>query len=122
MAYITTLISRHPHASCIVSFTLSLPTALIKRVSAPLQDVIEYRIAHFTETPGENPVVRMPESNNMDTWEEIFLAGVVRIPQEQARRLAEPSLPIPGDEDYYMISIEVFRQLHCLVRAIILCV
>ena len=27
------------------------------------------------------------------------------------------TLPIPGDHGHYMVSIAVFHQLHCLVRA-----
>jgi len=36
--------------------------------------------------------------------------GMVQIPKEQARLLAEPTAAIPGDEENYALSIEVFHQ------------
>jgi len=47
-------------------------------------------------------------------WEDLFQWGMVQIPKEQARLLAEPTAAIPGDEENYALSIEVFHQLHCL--------
>ena len=34
---------------------------------------------------------------------------------EEATQLEELTAPIPGDEDHYIVGIDVFHQLHCLV-------
>lgn len=42
--------------------------------------------------------------------------GVSRIPKETAAKLVNYTIPIPGDPGYYIISLNVFHQLHCLVN------
>lgn len=41
--------------------------------------------------------------------------GVSRISKDQARLLPNKTSAIPGDEDGYIVGLEVFHQLHCLV-------
>jgi hypothetical protein len=31
-------------------------------------------------------------------------------------QLPNRTAPIPGDEDHYIVGLDVFHQLHCLVR------
>lgn len=38
-----------------------------------------------------------------------------RIPKSQAALLPNKTAPIPGDDGYYIITLDVFHQLHCLV-------
>lgn len=45
------------------------------------------------------------------------IVGISRISASEARRMANKTLPIPDDNDHYIISLSVFHQLHCLVRA-----
>jgi hypothetical protein len=42
--------------------------------------------------------------------------GISRITKDQARLLPNKTSAIPGDEDGYIVGLEVFHQLHCLVR------
>lgn len=45
------------------------------------------------------------------------VVGVHRIPKEEAALLPNKTAAIPGDPDgYYIAELEVFHQLHCLVR------
>ena len=41
--------------------------------------------------------------------------GIVQIDKSDALRLPNHTLNIPGDKDHYIVGIEVFHQLHCLV-------
>lgn len=44
--------------------------------------------------------------------------GTSRIPRAMAERLPNKTAEIPGDPDgYYMVGVEVFHELHCLVCA-----
>ena len=42
--------------------------------------------------------------------------GVIKVSGVDAERLPNATLRIPGEEDGYIVGIEVFHQLHCLVR------
>ena len=39
-----------------------------------------------------------------------------RIHRDEAAQLTNLTVPIPDDEDHYIIGLDVFHQLHCLVR------
>lgn len=43
--------------------------------------------------------------------------GVIKIPKSDAERLPNKTLPIPGEDDGYITGLEVYHQLHCLVRS-----
>jgi hypothetical protein len=51
-----------------------------------------------------------PTSNNI--WQKV---GISRIPKSSAAQLVNKTVPIPGDPGYYVVSLNVFHQLHCLV-------
>lgn len=38
-----------------------------------------------------------------------------KIPREQAAQLTNLTINIPGEEDHYLVGLDVFHQLHCLV-------
>ncbi|QLI69052.1 Oxidase ustYa [Metarhizium brunneum] len=40
--------------------------------------------------------------------------GVSRIPRSSASQLLNKTVPIPNDEGYYVVSLNVFHQLHCV--------
>lgn len=46
----------------------------------------------------------------------IYLAGIgiVKIDEVSAKRLPNKTLPILGDDGYYIVEIDVFHQLHSL--------
>jgi len=48
-----------------------------------------------------------------------ILVGVSRITKEEASHLTNHTTRLPGDEDHYVVQLDVFHQLHCLVRQII---
>ena len=46
--------------------------------------------------------------------------GISRIPKSSAAQLVNKTVPIPDDPDHYVVSLNVFHQLHCLVSASLL--
>lgn len=47
----------------------------------------------------------------------LHLVGVSRITKEEAYQLVNQTYRLPGDEDHFVIQLDVFHQLHCLVCA-----
>lgn len=43
--------------------------------------------------------------------------GISKIPRSQAVLMANRTVAIPGDEGNYVVALNVFHQLHCLVRS-----
>ena len=43
--------------------------------------------------------------------------GLSRISKAESKKLANWTEPIPGDESHYVISLDVFHQIHCLVSS-----
>lgn len=43
------------------------------------------------------------------------LVGLSKIPLESAAQLVNRTVPIPGDPGQYIVSLDVFHELHCLV-------
>jgi hypothetical protein len=49
-------------------------------------------------------------------FDRIILVGVSRIPKQEAAKLPNKTSPIPGDPGFYIVELDVFHELHCLVR------
>ena len=57
-----------------------------------------------------------PNDEVGQAWRELYIdIGVIKIPKEDAEKLPNQTLPIPGEEDGYIVGLEVYHQLHCLV-------
>lgn len=48
------------------------------------------------------------------------LVGVSAIPKSEAAKLAGHTLRFSDDPDNYVVILDVFHQLHCLVRTVCL--
>ncbi|KAK3351077.1 hypothetical protein B0H65DRAFT_567985 [Neurospora tetraspora] len=57
-----------------------------------------------------------PPNDEVDkAWRDLYIdIGVIKIPKEDAEKLPNQTLPIPGEEDGYIVGLEVYHQLHCL--------
>ncbi|KAJ4470468.1 hypothetical protein J3R30DRAFT_3808153 [Lentinula aciculospora] len=66
----------------------------------------------LTEYQGE------PSPELDEKWEELYACkckyAISRVPREEAKKLTDKTVPIPGDESNYIVGLEVFHQLHCL--------
>lgn len=41
--------------------------------------------------------------------------GIIKIPQSEAAQLVNYTMPLASEPGMYMVEIDVFHQLHCLV-------
>ncbi|KAF9219003.1 hypothetical protein BS17DRAFT_718849, partial [Gyrodon lividus] len=57
-----------------------------------------------------------PPSPAVDAaWEALYTRGIMQLPKSEADRLPNKTVPIPGDENNYILKFDVFHQLHCLM-------
>ncbi|KAF9522204.1 hypothetical protein CPB83DRAFT_777449, partial [Crepidotus variabilis] len=82
----------------------------------PALQVIEPQNVAFTGGFGPQVTVYQgPSAPERDqAWEDLYSFGVSRIPKSSAAKLANKTVPIPGDADHYVVQLSVFHQLHCL--------
>lgn len=82
--------------------------------AAPAQEAIRYQREVFPNAFSELTHFMGEPSPQLDSyWEEIYNVPS-RIPKWQAERLEHPSIELPGDEDYYVILLNIFHSTHCL--------
>ncbi|KAJ3819934.1 hypothetical protein F5880DRAFT_1488868, partial [Lentinula raphanica] len=83
---------------------------------APAQDAVQYEIRYFNGSFGSDITnyqgTPTPEIDK--NWEDLYMYGVTQIPASEANKLFDKTVPIPGDESNYIVTLEVFHQLHCL--------
>jgi len=82
-------------------------------VYSPAQDVVEYKLTKFAI--GGDKHFHIPPSDALDeAWNNLYNFGISRIPKSQAALLPNKTHPIPGDDGYYIVELDVFHNLHCL--------
>ncbi|OJJ42007.1 hypothetical protein ASPZODRAFT_2129235 [Penicilliopsis zonata CBS 506.65] len=104
---------------CIAQYYLSKPPGSNLEhppVFSPAQQEISYRTVVFTSGFGSGRTIYQgPPSPERDAaWNELYGFGVSRIPKSDAAQLVNRTVPIPDDPGYYVVSLNVFHQLHCL--------
>ncbi|PKX97279.1 oxidase ustYa family protein, partial [Aspergillus novofumigatus IBT 16806] len=84
---------------------------------APVQDLVQYETRVFDSGFGKHTTKYMgpPDEENNKHWEDLYQAGISMIPIDKAAKLPVKTYPIPERPGYYVIGIDVFHQLHCLV-------
>lgn len=77
--------------------------------------MIRYKEQVFTNGFTETSRYQVEPSKELDrTWWTLY-THMTRIPPEDAARLENFTVPIPGDPDgYYGVIFDVFHSLHCL--------
>lgn len=58
----------------------------------------------------------MPVSTCSNIYRYVVAVGVSEISKDQAIKMVNTSVPIPGNEENYIIELDIWHQLHCLVR------
>jgi hypothetical protein len=95
---------------------------------------VEYGIT--TYAIGGDKRFHIPPSPELDqNWSDLYNFGISQIPKSQAALLPNKTHPIPGDEGNYVrfnsedsqqvvkggclqiVELDVFHNLHCLVRS-----
>ncbi|KIX97043.1 uncharacterized protein Z520_07157 [Fonsecaea multimorphosa CBS 102226] len=84
---------------------------------APANEAIEYEIRTFSSSSAQEPTIYLgPPDDKVDkAWEDIYGAYQrTRIDGAEAARLPNQTASITNDPGHYLITIDVFHQLHCL--------
>lgn len=82
--------------------------------------MIEYEVQTSLDSFGERSKYQgWPDDEKDKMWAELYSGGIsVLINEQAAQKLSFETerLPVPGMEDNYMIGLDVFHQLHCVVN------
>ncbi|KZT00104.1 uncharacterized protein LAESUDRAFT_732609, partial [Laetiporus sulphureus 93-53] len=84
-------------------------------VYSPLQDMVGYETRRWSLSTYQFPTKYMGTSQEVDAnWDDLYRYGTARVAHSTAKMLAEETLPVPEQNDQYMLTFEVYHQLHCL--------
>ncbi|KAF4562484.1 hypothetical protein EYR40_004702 [Pleurotus pulmonarius] len=117
----------NPAALCAIICLQSIAIILLLRSPAttpqaplysPANEAISYKYHKFFNGFGRNvsPYQVSPSKELDERWEDLYNFGISRIPKSQAEMLPNATEAIPGDEEHYVVELDVFHQLHCLNR------
>ncbi|KAE9409710.1 hypothetical protein BT96DRAFT_806726, partial [Gymnopus androsaceus JB14] len=83
---------------------------------APAQSALRYQVRRFNASFGTHltEYEGKPSEALDKKWHDLYRYGISRIPASEAEKLVDKTVPIPGDEEHYIVSLDVFHQLHCL--------
>jgi len=81
---------------------------------SPADSVVEYEVKSFT--PGrEHKTIYQGLSDEADiAWGKLYNHTIMKIPRSEAALLPNKTYPIKDDPSFYLASLDVFHQLHCL--------
>ncbi|KAE9407446.1 hypothetical protein BT96DRAFT_914739 [Gymnopus androsaceus JB14] len=90
--------------------------SLTSLVYSPAHTAFRYEVHQFSASFGSYITeYQGPPTEALDEkWHDLYRYGISQISGSEAEKLVDKTVPIPGDEDNYIISLEVFHQLHCL--------
>ncbi|PMD61028.1 uncharacterized protein K444DRAFT_720792, partial [Hyaloscypha bicolor E] len=83
---------------------------------APASDIVEYEDRIFTTGfHGDRTVYQgRPNPENLASWTRLTTAGIVKLDEQEAKRLPNKTAQVSGEPGSYIASLEMFHQLHCL--------
>ncbi|KAH7060464.1 hypothetical protein B0J12DRAFT_565822, partial [Macrophomina phaseolina] len=87
---------------------------------APVNELITYENVLFTSGFGwmRTPYMGSPTPEREQLWNDLYDFGTSVIPREEAAKLVNKTVPIPGPSgEYtgdYVVMLAVFHYLHCL--------
>ncbi|KAF9063608.1 hypothetical protein BDP27DRAFT_1231783, partial [Rhodocollybia butyracea] len=81
---------------------------------APAQGSIQYEVRQFNSSiRNDTTEYQGTPTEALDRkWKDLY--ECTQISESEANNLVHKTVRIPGDEEYYITSLEVFHQLHCL--------
>ncbi|KAF7290935.1 hypothetical protein HMN09_01272100 [Mycena chlorophos] len=87
---------------------------------SPAQSAVEYKLVRFSkgfnlDRPEPMPIYEQEPSDEGDVaWKALWFPNDLRLSKDEARKMHNGTTPLENDREHYMISLEVFHQLHCL--------
>ncbi|KAF5251768.1 hypothetical protein FANTH_3378 [Fusarium anthophilum] len=85
---------------------------------SPAQSAVEYEIVTFnSDFPEDHSGTTDFYGASLkaeDAWRNLMKPYLVRISGQEASKLSRPTSQISRDPDYYITSLDVYHQLHCL--------
>ncbi|KAM0743194.1 hypothetical protein ACQRIT_003371 [Beauveria bassiana] len=86
---------------------------------SPAEDILEYEarvfITGFEKGEATSVYVQEPSEKVDKAWKDLYdVVGISRIPRSSAEKLPNGTYPFTNDPGYYIVSLAVFHQLHCL--------
>ncbi|KAF8244400.1 hypothetical protein K440DRAFT_605131 [Wilcoxina mikolae CBS 423.85] len=100
----------------VTAYDCKVPSNFKGETYSPAQHLISPQNVVFTSGFGAaKTIYQGPSSPERDkAWEELYNFGISRIPASAASKLVNKTVPIPDDPGYYVVSLNVFHQLHCV--------
>ncbi|RDW82687.1 hypothetical protein BP6252_03799 [Coleophoma cylindrospora] len=88
---------------------------------SPAQDLVEYETVTFPESMWEKSVYMSREHDGIPDditdimWNQLYHFGNLNwITSQEAARIPNRTIAVPGEENKYLMELDVFHQLHCL--------
>ncbi|CAE7193445.1 hypothetical protein P3342_009432 [Pyrenophora teres f. teres] len=83
-------------------------------VWSPANDAVEYHEEHFVAAlANSTDYMGFPDDEIDKRWSDLYDFGISVISEEEAKKLPNPTIPIPGTKDY-LVELDVWHSLHCL--------
>ncbi|KAJ7659338.1 hypothetical protein DFH06DRAFT_990005 [Mycena polygramma] len=84
---------------------------------SPAQEAIAYKTVKFHRGLQDDiPIYERPPSAAVDqAWEGLYEYAASRVPKSEVVKMTNKTWPILNEEGNYVIALDVFHQLHCLV-------
>ncbi|KAJ7087063.1 hypothetical protein C8R44DRAFT_650216, partial [Mycena epipterygia] len=84
---------------------------------APAQDTVRTKLVKFTRGVAHDVPLYDPKPSPVvdEAWRRLYEFTETKIPSEQAAKMPNRTWPFLGDEENYIVALDVFHQLHCLV-------
>ncbi|CAG8976559.1 hypothetical protein HYALB_00010201 [Hymenoscyphus albidus] len=81
----------------------------------PAKEVIEYEEIDFTwNFWDKGEYMGFPTDEKDKMWSDLYNFGTSGIPNEEAKKLPYPTVPVPDEPDKSLVMLDVWHQLHCL--------
>ncbi|KAJ7124649.1 hypothetical protein C8R43DRAFT_1147370 [Mycena crocata] len=83
---------------------------------SPAQHLLTYQTVRFHRgLEGDVPIYEQPPSATVDeAWKNLWDGAASRIPKSEAVKMINDTWPVLHHEGNYIITLDVFHQLHCL--------
>ncbi|KAJ7068596.1 hypothetical protein C8F01DRAFT_1336806 [Mycena amicta] len=90
----------------------------IPTIYSPAQSVIVHKLVKFhrgQDGTGDIPLYEQEPSDEVDqAWRALYDHPELRVPKSEAVKMVNATYPILNDPGNYILSLEMFHQIHCL--------